>query len=82
MTKRKQNTETPAPAPTPKRGTKSDAVIALLQRGEGATLAELIEATGWLAHTTRAALTGLRRKGHVIEKSKRDDATCYRIVAA
>ena len=80
MTKRKQNTETPTP--TPERQTKSDAVIALLQRSEGATLAELIEATGWLAHTTRAALTGLRKKGHVIEKSKRDDATCYRIFAA
>jgi hypothetical protein len=38
-------------------------------------------ATGWLPHTTRAALTGLRKKGHVIEKTKRDDATCYRIEA-
>ena len=72
---------TPAPAPAkPERKTKSAAVIALLKRGEGATLAELIEATGWLPHTTRAALTGLKKKGHVIEKSKRGDATCYRIV--
>jgi hypothetical protein len=42
----------------------------------------MVEATGWLPHTTRAALTGLRKKGHVLEKSKRDDATCYRIVEA
>ena len=54
-------------------------MVALLRREQGATLAELIEATGWLPHTTRAALTGLRKKGHVIERSKRDDATCYRI---
>jgi hypothetical protein len=75
-------TRDPEPAaPKPERQTKSAAVVALLQRDEGATLAELIEATGWLPHTTRAALTGLRKKGHVIEKSKRDDATCYRIVA-
>jgi len=40
---------------------------------------ELVTATGWLPHTTRAALTGLRKKGHVVEKTKRDDATCYRI---
>ncbi|MEA3012570.1 MAG: hypothetical protein QOD42_1115 [Sphingomonadales bacterium] len=74
-------TRTPV-APKPERQTKSAAVVALLQRDDGATLAELIEATGWLPHTTRAALTGLRKKGHVIDKSKRGDATCYRIVAA
>lgn len=54
-------------------------IIALLLRPEGATLAEMTEATGWLAHTTRAALTGLRKKGHTIEKTKRGDVTCYRI---
>lgn len=57
--------------------TKIAAVIALLQRPEGATLDEMIEATGWLPHTTRAALTGLKKKGHTITKSKRDDVTCY-----
>ena len=66
----------------PERSSKTATVIALLQREEGATLPELIAATGWLPHTTRAALTGLRKKGHVLDKSKRDDATCYRIVAA
>lgn len=67
------------PAPAPATGSKTTAVIALLEREEGATLAELIAATGWLPHTTRAALTGLRKKGHVIERSKRGDETCYRI---
>ena len=71
-----------APSPAPAREKKIDKVIALLRREDGATLAEMIEATGWLPHTTRAALTGLRKKGHVLEKSKRDDATCYRIVEA
>ena len=65
----------------PEGGTKSAAFTALLQCKEGATLPELIAATGWLPHTTRAALTGLRKKGHVIEKSKRDGATCYRIAS-
>ncbi|RVQ64983.1 DUF3489 domain-containing protein [Croceicoccus ponticola] len=58
---------------------KIDMVIALLRCEDGATLAEMIAATGWLPHTTRAVLTGLRKKGHVIEKSKRDDVTCWRI---
>ena len=30
------------------------------------TLAELIAATGWLPHTTRAALTGLRKRGYAV----------------
>jgi hypothetical protein len=61
---------------------KTSAVLALLQREDGAFISELIELTGWLPHTTRAALTGLRKKGHVIERSKRNDETCYRIAAA
>lgn len=66
-------------APTPRTTTKSQLVLSLLQRTEGATLAELVEATGWLPHTTRAALTGVRKKGHAVEKSKRCEETCYRI---
>ena len=75
--------EEPAAAKTasPRAGSKIGAVIALLQRKEGATLDEMVETTGWLPHTTRAALTGLRKKGHTIEKTKRGDVTCYRIAA-
>jgi hypothetical protein len=57
-------------------------VVELLGREGGATLAELVEATGWLPHTTRAALTGLRHKGHVIEKTRRSEMICYRIAEA
>ena len=73
------------PAPTAKpqanlRGeSKIAGVIALLKRDEGATLPELVEATGWLAHTTRAALTGLRKKGHVLGKTSREGRAVYRI---
>lgn len=71
----------PPRAPASGRVTKADRVLGLLTRPVGATLPELIEATGWLPHTTRAALTGLRKKGHAIARSKRDGATCYRIEA-
>lgn len=64
------------------RVTKANAVLAMLQRDEGATLDEIISATGWLPHTTRAALTGLRKKGHAIEKRKRGDITCWLVKAA
>lgn len=69
----------PSPAP---RTSKIAGVLELLGRDEGATLTELITATGWLPHTTRAALTGLRKKGHVLARSKRDAATCYCLVQA
>lgn len=68
--------------PAAARTTKQADVLALLGRDDGATLADLIAATRWLPHTTRAALTGLRKKGHQIERSKRDGATCYRLLAA
>lgn len=72
---------TPAPR-APRASSKIAAVIAVLARADGATLSDLIAATGWLPHTTRAALTGLRKKGHTITKAKREGVTCYRIVEA
>jgi len=72
-----------ASAPQEARGpSKIAMVIGLLERPGGATLAEMVEATGWLPHTTRAALTGLKKKGHVIAKAKRDDVICYHIARA
>lgn len=67
-------------SPVPAVPSKISTVLELLRREQGATLAELVDATGWLPHTTRAALTGLRKKGHNLEKCKRGDVTCYRII--
>jgi hypothetical protein len=66
---------------SPRPGSKIETVIGLL-RSEGATLTAMVAATGWLPHTTRAALTGLRKKGHAITKSKRGDVTVYQIAQA
>lgn len=57
-------------------------VVALLGREQGATLQEMTAATGWQPHTMRAALTGLRKKEHAIERSLRGEASCYRIKAS
>ena len=72
----------PAEATPPARSTKTGQVLALLRRAKGATLAELVEATCWLPHTTRAALTCPRTKGHMLDKTKRGKATCYSIADA
>lgn len=65
-----------------KRVTKQSLVVDLLQRDGGASLAEIVEATGWLPHTARAALTGLRKKGHAIVRSAVDGTTRYMITPA
>jgi hypothetical protein len=65
----------------PRGGTKLAQVIRLLQRGDGATIDDLIAATGWLPHTTRAALTGLRKRGYAvtIDRSDKERGSIYRI---
>ena len=70
----------PAPAELPKAGTKQALIVGLLARDGGATTADLMSATGWLPHTTRAALSGLRRKGFVLDKAYgTDGALSYRL---
>ena len=46
-----------------KSPSKTAIVLTLLHRDKDATLTELVEASGWQPHTTRAVLTGLRKKG-------------------
>ena len=57
-------------------------MLRLLDRAEGTSVAELTQATGWLPHTLRAAMTGLRKKGHPVQRIKRDGMTCYRLFGA
>ena len=65
---------------TPRAGSKLARVIDLLQRRSGATIPTLIEATGWQPHTTRAALTGLRKRGYAIARERIDGGdSVYRI---
>lgn len=72
-------TPVPVPAPSPRTQSKTAAIIELLGRAGGASLAELVAATGWQSHTTRAALTGLRKKGHTIAKDSVEGVTRYAI---
>ena len=66
---------------SPRRGTKIAQVIELLQGNDGTTLAELVANTGWLPHTARAALTGLRKRGYAVRIDRGDKArgSVYRI---
>ena len=56
----------------PRDGTKLAQVVEMLKDGEGATLAELVASTDWLPHTTRAALTGQRKRGSLVALDRSD----------
>jgi hypothetical protein len=66
----------------PRLGSKIGDVLGRLSAEAGATIGELMTATGWLEHTTRAALTGLRRRGYALSLTQRErkGASVYRIL--
>jgi hypothetical protein len=86
-TRRRGTPKVPTAAPVatasspPVKLTKRDQLAALLLRAEGATLDQMIAAMGWLPHTTRAALTGLRKSGYAVDSDKVDGVRTYRAVA-
>lgn len=52
----------PALAAEPTAGGKLGVVLAMIRRPQGATSAELMQATGWQAHSVRGALAGAIKK--------------------
>ena len=66
--------------PPPKSGSKL-ALLAQRLRGAGTTLSDLATATGWQAHTIRSAITGLRKRGFRIERTRSETAesSIYRL---
>ena len=74
----KTKSKTTKPQPT-----KSAIVLKLISRPSGTTLGALEKATGWQPHSVRAALTGLRKAGHAVERGKgAKGVTVYRIAKA
>lgn len=67
----------------PKPGTKKAQLIQMLRRKSGAEISLISGKLGWLPHTTRAALTGLRKSGFelVVEKPGNGQPSRYRIIA-
>ena len=56
----------------PREGTKQEQVLAMLRRPEGATVAQIAEATGWAQHTVRGFFAGLKKKGHAVAVKSRE----------
>ena len=84
-------TETPSPQVPPEASSdapaapsgKIGALLALLRREGGATLADMTSATGWQAHSVRGALAGTIKKklGLELTSAKLDGVRTYRIAA-
>lgn len=62
--------------------TKRARLLDLLSRPDGATINDLTSELHWLPHTTRAALSGLRKAKYTIAKNKVGGITSYAIVPA
>ena len=69
----------PAPAPS-----KIARIVALLERPQGATLADLMAVTGWQAHSVRGAIAGAIKKklGATVLSEKTGETRTYRIAGA
>jgi Protein of unknown function (DUF3489) len=58
---------------SPRSGTKTAQVVAMLQRKGGATLVEIAEKMGWQRHTVRGFMAGAMKKaGYAVESFKPD----------
>jgi len=72
-------------SPTPRKGTKQEALIAMLRADGGATIDEIVAATHWEPHTVRGSMSGVLKKklGLTITSEKVDGrGRCYKISSA
>lgn len=75
--------ETPRPKPpTPREGTKQALLIKMLRAPTGATMEQIVAATGWQAHSARGAMSGAlgKKLGLIVTSAKEADrGRVYRI---
>ena len=73
----------PTAKPRTRTHSKQAEVIRMLQRPEGATLRQIVKATGWLSHTVRGTLSGALKKRlglNIVSEKVGDTDRVYRIL--
>jgi len=76
---------TGATSRTPREGTKQATLIAMLRAPDGATIEEIMAATGWQSHTVRGAMAGALKKKlglEVTSEKIEDRGRVYKLPAA
>jgi hypothetical protein len=73
-TKKKAVPKSAAAKPKAKPTSKTEAVIALLKRPDGATLAEIVKSTSWQAHSVRGFISGTLGKKLGLKVASSKDA--------
>ncbi|NIJ43378.1 hypothetical protein FHS78_003693 [Parvibaculum indicum] len=68
-----------APKSPPPTAGKLGHIIRLLQRTKGATIGDLVEATGWQPHSVRGAISGQLKKRHGLDVTATNDETRGRV---
>jgi len=81
-TERTAKSERTAKASAPRVASKGAQILEMIGQGKGATLAEIMKATGWQAHSVRGFISTVGKKHNVkIESSKNESGDrLYRIV--
>lgn len=76
----KADSKATAPA-NAKTGSKAATIIALLRRANGASLDEMISATGWQKHSVRGFMAGALKKQHglTVTSERTNEGRTYRI---
>lgn len=83
-TKRPPPAAAPEPAPAPAKLNKTELMVQLLTRPQGASIVAMSEATGWLTHSVRGFMAGTLKKklGMAVTSEKVDGLRIYRATAA
>lgn len=80
---KKKTAKKATPKPSGRTAEKRDLVIRLMSRKSGATVADIMNETGWLAHSTRGFVSTLRSKHGVAVTTEKHATrgTIYRVAA-
>ena len=80
---RTQSAKSAEASPVAAPGGKLGILVTMLSRKDGATIADLVAATGWQAHSVRGAMSGAlgKKRGLTIMRARADGVSTYRIPA-
>jgi hypothetical protein len=64
----------------PRKASKQQLVLGLISSADGASISELMAATNWLPHSTRAVLSRFRKQGYIFDRQKAEGGARYKVL--